>query len=735
MRTQTQRASDRSGLLAAAAATAVALGACLLPMAATAQQDGTSGASPAQRAGEVVSMLELAVTEYADAVADGEVVNAAEYEESRQFMAEAGRLFRGLREDAETDVAPAVAARIDSLSRIVERKGAVEDFRQVADRAKGALAEGWGAVSLPEPARAPSVARGAGIYRRRCASCHGVTGEGDGPEAEGLEPPAADLTAEVRHTDITPARDYQVVTLGIPATSMAGFSAELDAQQRWDVVAYLQTLRFRGDQVAEGKALALGSGEGKSPVSGRVRQWAEPVAGARLTDRELARRIRARWNAGAAEGAPAADGSPGSASEGDAPETAAAASGDDGLPAILTEGQARSVVAYVRTLMGTPATGVPEPDPSAALVTRVEEADSLAVAAAALSREGRTGEARSTALRAYMAFEGVEPDLRARAPELMTDIETAFGDFRSAAVAGTPDAELARVQDLLDRAETELEGAGSAWAVATQSFFIILREGFEAILIIGAILAFLMKTGHEERKRDVYWGVGSALVASGATYVVLESVLSVTPASRELLEGVTMLVAVAVLFSVSYWLVSKLEQEKWEEYLRGKMKKALGAGGGLALAGVAFLAVYREGFETVLFYKALFGFSEAGLAPVGGGFLVGCAALAVIYVLFTRFGMKVPMRPFFAITSAVLYYMAIVFAGSGIHELQEAGVVGFTPLAGAPRLPLLGVYPTVETLVAQGVMAALLLGGLALTFGPSLLRRRSGGRTESAAGA
>jgi len=713
----------RLTVVAGAAAVAI-LASTLAPAVAAAQQDGGGQAPREERAGEVVSMLDLAVTEYVDAVSDGQVVNAAEYEETRQFTAEADRLFQALRDDGEKDAAPAIAARIDTLAAIAERKGPVEEFRGVADRAMQALAEGWGAVTLPEPDRAPSAARGAALYRQQCASCHGATGKGDGPRtaAEALQPPPADLTAEVRHTDITPARDYKVVTLGIPATSMAGYGNQLSAQERWDVVAYVQALRFRGDEVAEGKSLALGSGETGSSVAGHIRQWADPVAGAELTDEELAARVKARWSRGSG------------AEDAAEPGEGAGAGEEDGLPATLTDGQAMAVVAYIRTLMGTPSAGVPEADPSVALVANVRRADSLAVAAADLAKAGKGEEARSTALRAYMAFEGVEPDLRARAPDLVTEIETAFADLRGAATAGRAGGELSRVQRLLVRAEQELEGAGSAWAVATQSFFIILREGFEAILIIGAILAFLVKTGHEERKRDVYWGVGTALLASGATYVVLESVLSVTPASRELLEGITMLVAVAVLFSVSYWLVSKLEHRKWEEYLRGKMQKALGAGGGLALTGVAFLAVYREGFETVLFYKALFGFSEAGLAPVGGGFLAGCAALAMIYVLFTRFGMKIPMRPFFAITSAVLYYMAVVFAGSGIHELQEAGVVGLTPLAGAPRIPLLGVYPTVETLAAQGIMVALLLGGLAVTFGPSLLQRARG-RKESAAGA
>lgn len=359
MRTETrtsllpQSRTSRAGRTAVAAAALALLASTLSPAPVPAQEEGGAQASVAERAGQVVSMLDLAVTEYADAVSDGQVVNAAEYEETRQFTAEAGRLFQALREAGEKEAAPAVAARIDTLAALVERKGPAEEYRAVADRAMDALAEGWGAVTLPEPDRAPSVARGATLYRQQCASCHGATGVGDGPEAEGLEPPAADLTAGVRHTDITPARDYKVVTLGIPATSMAGYGGQLSAQERWDVVAYVQTLRFRGDQVAEGKSLALGTRERESPVAGHVRQWADPMAGAELTDEELAARVQARWNRGSEPGDGAGAGGAGNAAG------AANPGGGEGLPATLTDDQAMAVVAYVRALMGTSSAGVP----------------------------------------------------------------------------------------------------------------------------------------------------------------------------------------------------------------------------------------------------------------------------------------------------------------------------------------------------------------------------------------
>ena len=179
-----------------------------------------------------------------------------------------------------------------------------------------------------------------------------------------------------------------------------------------------------------------------------------------------------------------------------------------------------------------------------------------------------------------------------------------------------------------------------------------------------------------------------------------------------------MLIAVAVLFSVSYWLISKVEAAKWQKFIREKVTSALEHGGGKALALVAFLAVYREGAETALFYQALFDSGPNVGVPLALGILVGFAALAVIFTLFYRYGVRIPMRPFFAVTSLLLYYMAFVFMGKGIRELQEANVMPITVVRGAPHIDALGIYPSVETLIAQGILVLLLIFATIKTFWP-----------------
>jgi len=172
-----------------------------------------------------------------------------------------------------------------------------------------------------------------------------------------------------------------------------------------------------------------------------------------------------------------------------------------------------------------------------------------------------------------------------------------------------------------------------------------------------------------------------------------------------------------VLFYVSYWLLSKMEVVKWNQFVKSKVQDALDSGSALALASAAFLAVYREGFETVLFYKALFVAGTAGgTIPIVGGILAGSVVLVVVYIAINRFGVRLPLKPFFAVTSAFLYYMAFVFAGKGIAELQEGGLVGTTVLSWAPRIPALGIYPTAESLGAQGVLVLLALVALIWNF-------------------
>jgi len=346
----------------------------------------------------------------------------------------------------------------------------------------------------------------------------------------------------------------------------------------------------------------------------------------------------------------------------------------------------------------------------------------LLESAMASARVGRQEEADDHAFDAYIAFEPLETPARARSPGTVAALERHFADFKGAIAARdlrSAERSMNAIEQGLPAVKEMARPPASGFAAFLQSLLIILREGLEAILVIGAVVAFLIKTGHRERLRSIWAGVLLALGASALTAVLLATTLRAIPASREVIEGATMLVAVGVLFSVSYWLISRVEAARWQKFIREKVDAALEHGGGKALALVAFLAVYREGAETALFYQALLNEGSGIVMPILGGVIVGGAILAVIFTLFWKYGIRIPLRPFFAVTSVLLYYMAFVFMGKGVRELQEGGVVTITVLPGWPHVETMGIFPSVETLLAQALLLLLFAFALLKTFWPS----------------
>ena len=383
----------------------------------------------------------------------------------------------------------------------------------------------------------------------------------------------------------------------------------------------------------------------------------------------------------------------------------------------LTAEQRWNVVGYVLSLQGVRAVCATCAASASASIGVMAALD----AAVAAARTGRASDAQERAVDAYLAFEPMETAARAKSPGLVSAMERRFADFRAQIVAGdVPNATRTRdaIAATLPAVSGVTERTSGTWEAFLQSFVIIVREGFEAILVIGAIVAFLVKTGHRERLRAVWYGAGAGVVASAATAVMLKTLLAAVPASQDLIEGVSMLVAMVVLFWVSYWLISKVEAAHWQHFIREKVSAALASGGATALAFVAFLAVYREGAETALFYQALLGDAGRPAGAIALGIGAGALVLATVFTAFYRYGVKIPLRPFFTITSGLLYAMAFIFAGRGVAELQEVSVLPISAVRGVPRIEALGIYPTVESLGLQAVLVALLAAALIVTFRP-----------------
>jgi high-affinity iron transporter len=261
-------------------------------------------------------------------------------------------------------------------------------------------------------------------------------------------------------------------------------------------------------------------------------------------------------------------------------------------------------------------------------------------------------------------------------------------------------------------ADAHLEGGSTYGFVSFNAFVIIVREGLEAALLIAAILACLRAANaRPEHARRIWIGVAAGVAASFGTWVVARSFIPVTGAGREWLEGVTALIAVGVLLYVSHWIFRKTYLHDWKRYLSQQVSRAIGTGSGLAMAGLAFAAVYREGFETVLFYQALL--FDGGPGPVLAGFAPGFLLIVLVGFAIVKLGARLPLRAVFAVTNTILLYLAFVFLGKGLYNLQEAGVFSARPVGWLPDSELLrqfgGLYPVQQTLTAQALFLALLV--------------------------
>ena len=341
-----------------------------------------------------------------------------------------------------------------------------------------------------------------------------------------------------------------------------------------------------------------------------------------------------------------------------------------------------------------------------------------------LADAGQAEDAASELVRGYdEGFQPIEDDLKILVPGVVLPLESRFNTLRGLVNLGLKG-------DDLDRSLTELRSdigreVGQMDAASTGGFTpaflaslgIILREGVEVILLLGMLFALVSKVGHPGALRSIRWGVGLAVLASILTAIALNRMLAATQGrTRELMEGVVMLAATAVLFYVSYWLISQSESKRWTEFLKRQARRGAEVGGFGTLGLTAFLAVYREGAETALMYQAqvvIFGSTRQGWIGLVAGLALGFLLLAVLYKVLRSASVRLPMRPFFKVTGVILFAMAVIFAGKGVAELQACGFLRVTPLGWLGQgLPALGVYPNTQALSIQG----LLLAGAGVAF-------------------
>ena len=350
-------------------------------------------------------------------------------------------------------------------------------------------------------------------------------------------------------------------------------------------------------------------------------------------------------------------------------------------------------------------------------------------------RNDAFAEARSGYLR---CFDPIEAPLDVVAGvDFRFGVEDAFARVRALIDSGASNAEvrdrIVTLRGLIDETERRLttRGVGAPLLVFGQSFTLLLREGLEAVLLISVLLTYLESTKNGRYKAPILYGVGFALVATVLAYLAMSWLFSVLPVGRELVEAFVGVAAVGVLFYVSFWLVARMEQRRWLEFLKAKVWTAVSAGSAVSLGAIGFTSVFREGVESALFYQALFSFSQGMHAWVWAGILSAAVLLGGAAYGVLRLGRRLPVRTFLSIAVIVVMATSVAVLGNAMRGLQEATILNLHVLEGWPNLPIflaqaVGYYPTLPSVLAQAALTGVYVLGAVyvLVVRPRLLRAR-----------
>ncbi|HYR20264.1 MAG TPA: FTR1 family protein [Myxococcales bacterium] len=638
---------------------------------------GPALGQPGQSLRRAVALLDYVAGDYPRAVGpSGEVLSADEHAEQQNFVSEAAQ---ELRDEAGTQGAD-LAERLDALRARIEARAPPAEVTSQARAVRDEIAQRFRVALLPP--RPPDLARGAQLYAQACAACHGADGHAPPKEQLGLstQPPSFAVPDEVRGS--SPQRIFSAATYGVPGTAMPGYEDALDDAARWDLAYFVLSLAYpapadpqRGLRLARAALLPSDYRE--------LATQADEALLVRLAAAGLSPRAQAEA-LGALRAGP-----------------------------------------FVETHDVT--SGLSE--------TRRQVQKALAQAAS-----GDRAGAKRTLISAYLDhFEPHEPRLRARDPQLVSDIEREFLAVRVALDGGPgkggpggtagkggpadPGPPAARLDALLEKAD--VRGPGGALVAFVAALVIALREGVEAALLVAALLALLRKAGRTGEARAVHFGWAAALAAGALTWWASGALLGVSGASREIVEGALQLVTAALLLYASHWLLAAASARRLVSFLS---TRTLQAGSALVVFGLAFAAIYREMFEVVLFFRGLLLESPGESGSVALGASVGLLALVALVAAFQKLGRRLKPRPLLLSCGVLLCLLAVLMVGNGVRALQQVGLVPLTVWGGF-EVRALGLYATREGLLSQALVLLVLVVS-ALWTG---LRGGQGGATNGRA--
>ncbi|WP_455198478.1 cytochrome c/FTR1 family iron permease [Kaarinaea lacus] len=598
----------------------------------------------------IIHGLDYVSVDYPAVVVQGKVLDEEEYAEQIEIAEHVLSLAQSLPQNASKTE---LIRQIQTLSRAIEKKAPGGEVASLSRTTIDQFVASY-QVSIA-PAVLPSLTKGRKLFQENCTACHGLNGMGDGVQAAQLTPRPANFHDRSRQQYRNLHSLFNTISLGVEETPMPSFG-QLSASDRWALAFYVGQFYARPVEVERGEQLW-------SDREGSTKPLVDAFAGIPQLTRAIPADVEAKW-------------------------------GQDGL----------ALLAYLRA----------KPQALQQVMTApLDISRNYLEASLAAYQAGDIDESYQKALAAYFeGFELVEARLKTVAPALRIETETAMMLYRAMV---KKDVGLAKVSEqhhsllaLLDEADEQLNvSSGSASVNFLTSMIILLREGLEAILVIAAIVAVLIKANRRDAIRYIHAGWVGALVLGFLTWYVASHFITLSGAHRELTEGVAALIAAGMLFYVGFWLHNQSQAAKWQKFVREKIASSLSAGALWGLALMAFLAVYREVFESVLFYQSLMLNSEPSQQGVIlAGIAVAAGILVLLAWLIMRYSVRLPLKSFFKVNMLLMFLLAVVFAGKGVAALQEGSVFPVDPIS-FPRIELLGIYPNMESLGLQLAMILL----------------------------
>jgi len=609
--------------------------------------DSTSNTNTSQ-VQPILHILDYVAVDYPGVFHNGKIENKQEYAEQKEF---AGRLVTLSTQLPESTQKAALVKMAKRIQRAIAQQTPAAQVAKLCGEMTTQLINSYKVNVAPRIA--PDSAGVSVLYQENCAVCHGAEGFGNGPNARNIEPHPANFHDQVRQQHRNVYSLYNTISLGVEGTAMRSFS-ELSSQQRWQLAFFVSNFYSDSGARHEGEKI-----------------WYETKSNPAIASLQQLTQIT--------------------------PAQIRQAHGQKGV----------DLLAYLRANPAQLSTSKISPWQFAR--------ESLTNSLVAYAKGDKTS-AYEMSVAAYLeGFELVETQLNAVAPDLRKQIEKDMMDYRALIKS---DAELdtlrqsqSNIVALLQEAHDRLDSNSASGAVNFFSaLLILLREGIEAILILAAIAAVLNKSGRKDGMRYLHYGWTSALVLGFITWYVAAHTITISGANREFTEGITALVAAVMLVYVGFWLHKQTYAMQWQEFIRTKISRSLSTGALTGLAAVAFLAVYREVFETILFFETLsLQSGPSGLVFVVSGGLSAAVLLVVLAWLIFKFSVRLPMKLFFRINAVFLYALAVVFTGKGIAALQKAGLVPINSI-NIFEIDALGVYPNLQSLGTQLLMVFIALG-------------------------